>query len=369
MGYNSIKNLSEILLNLKSKNIFIVCGKNSFEKSGVKKKISTILDNYLVTFFSDFTSNPKFEDILLGLNKFKLSNADTIIAVGGGSSLDVAKSISFFSNNSSVEPKTLLLDSSKAKPTRHIDLIVIPTTAGSGSEATHFAVVYFEGEKYSLAHTSMIPSYAIIDPQFLLSLSNKQLTISGLDALSQAIESYWAVDATEESREYAKSALLLMWNNLKLAVIEKDKFSLEAISKGSYLAGKAINISKTTGPHALSYYLTSNYDIPHGLAVALFIPYFIRYNYDVTESDCLHPRGPSYVKNSIKEISSFLGFSSVNNFFDNLDDFLSVFCLDGLFKQNKISVKKLKIILHEVNIQRAKNNPRLIVSENLIKYF
>ncbi|MEZ4822960.1 MAG: iron-containing alcohol dehydrogenase [Ignavibacteria bacterium] len=129
----------------------------------------------------------------------------------------------------------------KGKP-----LIAVPTTSGAGSEATHFAVVYSGDKKYSLAHEYILPDYSVIDPQLTFSLPKEITATSGIDAFSQAMESYWNVNANEESRKYSRGAIQLIFDSLSKAVNEGDEESRINMSRAAHLAGKAINITKTT---------------------------------------------------------------------------------------------------------------------------
>jgi alcohol dehydrogenase class IV len=191
--------------------------------------------------------------------KFSLNTKQSILAIGGGSVIDLAKAVIYN-----------CIESSLPVPF----FAVAPTTAGSGTEATHFAVLYKERKKISIVHPSLLPVFVILDPVLTYSLPAYQTAASGMDALAQAIESYWNVNATKESKEYAAEAILLWRDFFEKAVVSPEPINREKILFAAHLAGKAIDITRTTGPHALSYYLTANHTIPHGQAVALFLPMF-----------------------------------------------------------------------------------------------
>ena len=189
VGFSSINNLSNILSKYNPRNIFLVTGRNSYEKSGAKKLIESILSGYRITYFYDFEVNPKLHDIEKGISIFNKNDCDFVIAVGGGSVIDVAKSINVLASN---EGKPI----DYIKTRRNIEnkgktLVAIPTTSGSGSEATRFAVVYIDKIKYSLEHDFLLSDYAIVDAQFTMNLPRSITASTGMDALCQAIESYW----------------------------------------------------------------------------------------------------------------------------------------------------------------------------------
>ena len=207
---------------------------------------------------------------------------DLIIAVGGGTIIDLAKIISIAYSNGCEKVEEILSDRTLRN---RLDLIFIPTTAGTGSEATSFAVVYKDKVKISIDHQSLLPAYVVLDPLLLRSLPIPVLNSTVLDALAQAIESIWARGGTEESREYAKEAIGLILDHLdKENTIER----LSGFQVASHLAGKAINISKTTLSHSISYPITSHFGVPHGIAVFLTLPKVAEVNYDAGE-DTVQP--------------------------------------------------------------------------------
>lgn len=141
--------------------------------------------------FQGFSSNPKYEDVLRGVEAFRAENCDAVVAVGGGSSLDVGKCIKLFAR---MDPEQDCL----AQPLQEngVPLAAVPTTAGTGSESTHFAVVYVNGEKRSVASTAALPDLAILDADALDTLPLYQKKCTLLDALCQGIESAWSVRST-----------------------------------------------------------------------------------------------------------------------------------------------------------------------------
>ena len=155
--------------------------------------------------FQGFSSNPKYEDVLRGVEAFRAENCDAVVAVGGGSSLDVGKCIKLFAR---MDPEQDCL----AQPLQEngVPLVAVPTTAGTGSESTHFAVVYVNGEKRSVASTAALPDLAILDADALDTLPLYQKKCTLLDALCQGIESAWSVCSTPESRAVALRAVRLV---------------------------------------------------------------------------------------------------------------------------------------------------------------
>lgn len=342
------KELKKITNNLNSKNLFILTGKKSFD---IIKKFSDINDFLNTTnhfIFNDFSVNPKIEDLIKGVSYFQKDNYDLILTIGGGSVLDMGKLIKEYSKN------------------YKINLVAIPTTAGSGSEETHFAVLYKNGVKYSIANNNLRPNFKILKPNLIGLAPNYQLACSGADAICQAIESSWSINSTEESLKYSLKALELLWFNLKEAISTRNESILNNILLGSNLAGKAINITKTTAPHAISYFITEKYNIPHGNAVALTLPFFYEYNYCTTDNDNNEPRGANYTRDKINKMSRILGGGSYTDCSKLLNDF---FVDIGLNMDRKIFSTSIKEELYgSINFERFKNNPRSLDYELLISY-
>jgi alcohol dehydrogenase class IV len=366
-GIGSIDFLSNILDDFQVTKAFLVTGKKSFAISGAEdhiKKIKTIKFQQ----FNEFENNPKLEDVNKGIKSYQQSKADVIIAVGGGSAIDMAKLIRYYSllNFDDLSPEDIINyqnEDYKNQPR----LIAIPTTAGSGSEATCFAVMYVNKVKYSIANHSVLPDAVIIDPLLSMSLSAYNTAVTGMDALCQAIESYWSNKSTDESKEYAKKAILSILDFLPETVHNPNtQLRLEMLLAAN-LAGKAINISKTTAPHALSYILTSHFGIPHGLAVSLMIPDFLAFNYDVTEDNVDDSRGSDYVQQTISEIFNMLGEKNGFDSKNALKKFIEGLGLSTDLSKFGITQSDIDLILSSINNERLKNNPRRVDLNELRK--
>ena len=352
-----LDNISELcsVLQGHTKKVFVVCGKTSYAKSGAKAQVQLVLKDEEMVIFNDYTENPKYEDALKGYKLFKSSGADTILAIGGGSSMDVGKLIKAIHLHKG-DPDQI--HTSYNPDEYKLRLITVPTTSGTGSETTHFAVMYKEGKKYSVAHQDLLPDVVILDSKLTHSMPSYLTACSGMDALSQAIESYWNVNSTEESIAYAREAIKLSLSYLEVAVNQPTDEARKAMMDAAYLAGKAINITKTTAPHALSYSLTSKYELPHGHAVAVFLVPFLEFNYNITEDDCNDARGHKFVQRRMAEIITSLGVDSLTEGLDILKRLIGDIGLE--VELNKLGIEKdiIETICKEVNIQRLKNNPR-----------
>lgn len=341
--------LLSILSLYKNKKIFIVHGKKSYDSCGAKKLFDDAFEklNCVVLEHSDFSENPKWEEIKAIQTDYIHFNPNLVIAVGGGSVIDTAKLIRFFSNTNET-PESYNKESKVTVP-----LFVFPTTSGTGSEATHFAVCYVNGKKNSVASKSILPDKVFVDYRFTLKNPAYLTACTGLDALCQAIESYWSVKSTLESRRYAKKAIKLIYSNLLSCVKKQDSKSRDKVSRGSYYAGKAINISFTTAPHAFSYGITSTHGIPHGHAVALSLPYFFEYNSKVNETNCNDPRGAKYVLSKMHTLTKLLKIkeSAKKELTTYINSILQKEDISNWFEENFVQLSE------NVNLQRLTNNP------------
>ena len=264
-GKDSYKKIADIIAQVGATRPMLVCGKKSFDTLGVKGFLQSLPVKFIR--FSDFAPNPIYESAINGVKVLQDNQCDFILAIGGGSTIDTAKCIRRFAG---MDAGRNYLEQTVVSDT--VPMAAMPTTAGTGSESTHFAVIYYKGKKYSVAGEDVLPEFVILDPIGLNTIPEYQKKSCYLDALCQAIESWWSVRACEESIAYAKQAISLLLENRE-AYFNGQNNVYEAIMLGSNFAGRAINITTTTAAHAMSYKLTSLYGIAHGHAVALCLPY------------------------------------------------------------------------------------------------
>ncbi len=232
---------------LDGKKHFLVC-RGSFDRLGIAEYINGLGP----VRFSGFTPNPKMEEVMEGVEAFKASDCDTFLAVGGGSPIDVAKCIKKYSGSDA-------------------PIIAIPTTSGTGSESTHFAVVYENGNKLSVAAPDLLPDIVILEPSVLKNVPEYTRKATMLDALCHAIESHWARKATEESKALAEKAIALIMKHKDAYLANEDEGNA-GMMEAANLAGQAINITTTTAGHAMCYKITSMYGFQHGHAAAVCLP-------------------------------------------------------------------------------------------------
>lgn len=347
---NASENYSELDTYLKTngnKVVLLVCdGSLPFLK--ISKYFDTLEERLGIKIikFSNFKPNPLYESVVEGVELFHSAHCDSIIAVGGGSAIDVAKCIKLYSNMNNSE--NYLKQNIVAND---IKFLAVPTTAGTGSEATRYAVVYYNGEKQSVSDYSCIPSAVLFDSSVLKTLPEYQKKSTMMDALCHAIESFWSVNSNDESQSYSENAIKSILKYKDAYLYNSEDGNTEML-KAANIAGKAINITQTTAGHAMCYKLTSLYGIAHGHAAALCVsklfPYMVK-NID----RCIDPRGSEYVKSIFMRIAKSMGCS---------DEKEACVKFESIIKSLSLEVPQAEygdyeVLKTSVNPVRLKNNP------------
>ena len=357
IGFEVIPRLREWLQQAGLHKVLLVRGKSSFTSCGAENIFSELAKEAKIPEFvpfSDFQTNPLIEDCQKGVALCNTENVDAIIGVGGGSVLDMAKLIRHFYRESFC---------------KSLSLMVLPTTAGTGAEATHFAVCYVAGEKTSVSHEDIRPDQTLIYPPFTYHNAPYLTACTGFDAVAQAIESYWSVKSNEESQEWALQALAKLWKQLPALMQNQQNTSLRNdIAEGAYYAGRAIDLTTTTAAHAFSYKFTSLKGYPHGHAVSLTFPFwFARNTLDFQNLlPTIEPK--EYALRMEKLLASIdCQANTLSDRMAFMQDYINSL---GLLK-GSFTVEELKPIINAFNAERAKNNPTLIdesTKKDLIKF-
>ena len=348
---NGISHLREALEGVTK--VFVVCD-SSFPFLNIKSDIENMGKPHVL--FSDFTPNPLYEQVCKGIDLFQITKCDSVLAVGGGSAIDVAKCIKLAvlakEGNAALIPPLVSTrvecDGSK------IPFIAIPTTAGTGSESTHNAVMYYEGAKQTVTNDGVLPDYAILEPSVLKTLPLYQKKCTLMDALCQGIESWWSVNSNEESYEYSRKTIELIMANWRKYIFENDEEAAAQIMLAANIGGRAINITATTAAHAMSYKITSLYKLPHGHAVAVCLPEI--WEYMIAHMDkCIDKRGQDYLNSIFNDIANAMGSETPA---------LAITVFRGMMKEMELAnpvannrEEECSILSFSVNPVRLKNNP------------
>lgn len=326
--YEGLDSLKNIIETNNFKKILIVSSEHILKTPFVFNVIKDLKID--CGYFTNFTPNPKMEEAEEGLEFYKKGNFETILAIGGGSALDVSKYIKLYAETS---------------------LIAVPTTAGSGSESTRFSVIYKDGEKLSINSLEIIPEYVILESKFLETLPEYQKKSTILDALCHSIESFWSINSTEKSKEISKQAIELILKNYEDYINNKKEVYSE-IMRAANLAGQAINITQTTAGHALSYKLTSVFNIAHGHAVAITLKKVWEY-LNNHQDLCCDARGKEYLSKTLSELSKIIDINQFNSIVDSFNLEIPKFVDD----------EQLNIFVNSVNVERLGNFPIKLTTE------
>lgn len=321
----------------------LVCGKTVQNRLTAAQR-QAIPANAIL--FDGFSPNPVYEDIMTGVALFREHDCDSLISIGGGSAMDVAKCIELYSK---MPPDVFCLEYPLSDT--GIFHLAIPTTAGTGSEATRFAVIYYDGVKQSVHHDSIVPQAVILEPALLETLPTYQRKATVMDALCQAIESVWSVHSTEESIAYAEQAIAMLLPHIA-AYVNGDNSVIADMLLGSHLAGRAINITQTTAPHAMSYKLTTLYGIAHGHAVALCMQGVWAHMAAHPEA-CRDPRGCDVLTAALERLNRLFGAETAVEAAEKFAALYRSLTLDTPIPTDE----EWTALVDAVNISRLQNHP------------
>ena len=337
------------------KRLFLVVDA-SYPYLNIKGDIES-LDLTEIVKFSDFTPNPLYEQVCEGLKLLEESQYDAILAVGGGSTIDVAKCIKLaaLSKEGATALIPPLVSQRVSIECSELPLVAIPTTAGTGSESTHNAVIYYEGAKQTVTNDGILPDFAILESSVLYTLPIYQKKCTMMDAFCQGIESWWSVNSTDESRGYSKKTVELVIAHWRQYIFDNDPKATRQIMLAANYSGRAINIAQTTAAHAMSYKITSLFKLPHGHAVAVCLPEIWKYMLEHPEK-CKDERGRSHVETVFNHIAEAMGAASPH---DAIKTFYAMMEAMNLGHPTADCDRQsiLETLSRSVNPIRLKNNP------------
>lgn len=295
-GEGSMEKIKEIAAREKAERI-VVFSDEGIKATGLLKLLTDQLDEIGAAYhmITDCKPEPTYGQVEAVVNEVQGFACDLIIGIGGGSVMDAAKLASVL-KGASYTIRDLLENPAQAKKT--VKTVMIPSTCGTGSEATCNAIVAIpeESSKKGIVNDSMIPDYVILDSRMIAKLPKAIVAATGVDALAHAVECYTSKKATPFSDTYALASAKLIFGNIREAYAHPD--NLEAKSNmllGAYYGGVAITGSGTTAVHALSYPLGGKYHIAHGVSNAILFAHVMEFNMDACQErlaelcDAIHP--------------------------------------------------------------------------------
>jgi lactaldehyde reductase len=284
-GQGSINVIGEEAKNRQFNKAFVVTDKDLL-KFNVAQKVTKVLEASKISYviYDNVKPNPTIENVLTGVKKYKDSEADFILAIGGGSSIDTAKGIGIIANNPDFSDVKSLEGSAVTK-NNSVPIIAVPTTAGTASEVTIDYVITDETavKKMVCVDSKVIPVLAVIDPDMMSSMPKGLTAATGMDALTHAIEGYITKEAWCMSDMFALKAIELIAKNLPKAVANgNDAEARDGMATAQYIAGMCFSNVGLGIVHSMAHQLGAVYNTPHGVANALLLPYVMEYNAPAT---------------------------------------------------------------------------------------
>ena len=280
-GAGAVKEIATVIKSGNYKKV-LVCSDPDLLKFGVTKKVTDVLDENGIPYdiYSDIKPNPTIENVTHGVQAFKASGADVIVAVGGGSSMDTAKAIGIIATNPEFSDVRSL---EGVAPTKHksAPIIAVPTTAGTAAEVTiNYVITDVEKKrKFVCVDTNDIPIVAIVDSEMMSTMPPSLTAATGMDALTHAIEGYITKGAWELSDMFHIKAIEIISRSLRSAV-KGEKAGREGMALGQYVAGMGFSNVGLGVDHSMAHTLSAYYDTPHGKACAILLPAVMDYNKD-----------------------------------------------------------------------------------------
>lgn len=275
---------------------------------------------------------------------------DIVVAVGGGSTLDLGKSVAALAP-ARVQTRDYLTGD-RSLVGSGLPFIAVPTTAGTGSEVTPWATIWDKeaGRKHSLEHLTMFPDYAVVDPELTMSLSSSLTASSGMDALTQAVEAYWSKRSQPISDLYALGAIRRIMGNLADACQSGSPEARTAMAEGSLMSGLAFSNTKTTICHSLSYPMTALYGVSHGQAVSVTLPAFLLWNADAISA-------------KLPQLLEAFGAASAENAADQIRALMTSIGLSVSLNGLGIGDDEIEAVIEQgFYADRADNNPKRVGS-------
>ena len=278
-GTNSLKKLPSLLQKTAQTKVLIISDRG-LEKVGAVKKVIDILNEAGIGHeeYLEIESNPSVETVNTAALVYKKSKATSIIALGGGSPMDVAKAVGVIAVYGG---EITEYEGADKVPGKIVPIIAIPTTAGTGSEVTAFAVITDKVRNYKLTvfSSKLIPSYALLDPELIMSLPADVAAATGMDALVHAIEAYLSKAASPFSDAMAEKAMKLIGKNIRRFVADRSNEEAScSMMLASTFAGIAFAWARLGNVHAMAHPLGGYFNVPHGVANAILLPIVLEYN-------------------------------------------------------------------------------------------
>lgn len=356
-GNDCSKNINEIAKKLGCTKGLLVSDP-FFVQSGLAKELMDCSQGYITDVFSQLSPNPDVTEVDACADMLRKGNYDFVVALGGGSAMDCAKAASMICLTTDSIRK--YHGTGEKVPEKHLPLIALPTTAGTGSEVTCVSVLtdHANGKKSPIVSNSFYPKVALIDPKLTCSMPPRVTAGTGIDVLSHALEGYWSVGHQPICDACAIHAAKLVLEYLYTAYKEPNNlYAREKMCEASVIAGLAFTLPKTTASHACSFPLTNIHHIPHGEACGLTLDWFLRIN---AKND---------TDGRINAFCKALGFENADKLADKIHSLKADMGLRNDLKDLNLTDEQINELVKISRHPNLYNNPVEITDEMLLEMY
>jgi alcohol dehydrogenase len=353
-GWNTLPEVGTAARETGATRVFAMVGRSFLARIGGEAGLAELLKPLATTVFAEVEENPSIATVDAAAARCRAAGAQAIVAIGGGSVLDAAKGVALLATNDGSIGD--YLDRLRTPSRRGLPLIAAPTTAGTGSEVTPFAVVTdpVKNTKPAIAYPQSLPDVAVVDPELTVGMPKEIAVSTGLDAFTQSMEGFWSTRATEMTRALSFRSIVLLWRSLAPACLDRDRAAIEKVALGSVIGGAQMGVIGNTALHPLSYPLTLGHGLRHGLACAVYLPAFLRHNAPAL--------GPWF-----DDLAAVLGMRGAEHFADELTGWMERLGAPTRLSQVGVTRAELPEIVRTGVGGSTAANPRPLTPDDILK--
>jgi len=365
IGPGRIDSLPGILRGLHASKILVITCDHLREKVLNLKEFSALAAETTMTWQTVAAPCARIKDIEEGLALCGSVKPDAILAIGHGYTLDAARVINLcFSAGISaagfIQGDVSVPDNVSCRP-----LIAVPASPVSGGGATRVADIFIDRDAHVVSHELLRPAVSIVDARLMMGLAPEKIGAAGIHALALAVESYWSINATDESRNLAAEAIRMITPH----VAEREESAVAAMAQGAVISGKAADLTGRNACHALAFPLTSVTGIDHDQSVGMILPFLYLYNSDFSMKDTLDPRGEEAARGTMMELNRLFGAGTSRKAVAVLRSLMKHAGMKPTLCTAGIAIDDLSIVIRSINFELIKHNPRPLNDAALLKLF
>ena len=352
---------SEFKVSKKIKKIFILSGQNVIKKKNTILFINKFFkkDDKEIKIYVKKNFLPDIKELTKIVHEIKSYKPDLIVAIGGGGIIDYSK----IANGVIHIKKIDSILKKKVKFKKFTKLLTVPTTAGSGAEVTPGAVLYKNKIKYNLKDKCLIPDNYLLYPPLIVGTHRELKASSIFDSLSQSIESLISLKSNKISQRNSLNSISLILKNYKNFLRKNEYKTIKNMQIAANFSGKAISVTSTGAPHALSYYLSSNFGLYHGTSVMFFLPTILEYNFK--NKNILKKIERKKFDHRIDLLKKVFGVKSDSKILEKIKSIIKYSKVSMSIKKKSIDIDRQK---KSINLNRLENNPIPISYSEILKF-